>query len=714
MDKGAISLDAPVTAVRAVSPARAEKLKRLNIYTVRDLLRSFPHRYIDLTNISTAAEAQIGQTVTVIGRLEGIRQRTPRPRMNIIEAALVDETGSIQGVWFRQPWIAKKLNEGDLCAFSGKVAFNYGMKQIVSPYMEVLSSADGASMQLGMIPVHAATEAISTSWMRRFVANALEQVGDVSDPLPATLRCKYHLMGRKAALNAIHFPKTAAQQQQARRRLGYEEALCLQLEMMLQHQKEVACGEPMVHEMGECFAALRAALPFTLTAEQEQAVDEIAADMQAPVCMNRMLLGDVGCGKTIVAAHALALVADSEAQAAMMAPTEVLARQYEEKLGSLLRSCGIACATLTGSTPPEDRQQILAAAADGSLHVLFGTHALIEPDVVFKNLTLVVIDEQHRFGVNQRSALRAKGQAVDFLTMTATPIPRTLALTLYGDLETTYIKQRPANRPPVKTQVISRDERWKAYDAIRQAVAAEQQAYIICPLVGLTREQRAKAETDGSMAQALRGGADVANLKAAADEAEFLSRKVLTGMNIGLLTGKMSSAEKKQAMADFSAGNTDVLVATTVVEVGVDVPNATVMMIEDAERFGLSQLHQLRGRVGRGSVAGQVFLVADPKEDDVELQQRMNAIATITDGFELSAADLSARREGDVLGNRQHGASILRLVNVIEDAALIQAAHNDAKELIAASPVLDDAEYAALRAEVAIMFKNEVDGEEPK
>ena len=723
-------LDAAVTEVRAVSPARAKLLATMGIETVGDLLTTYPNRHIDLTRTETCASATVGQTATVVGTVWEVRAKQPRPRLDILEVTLTDDTGALLGVWFRQPWMARRFEKGARIALSGKVTFDYGMKRMNSPFVEFLGGP-GDAPTARFVPVHPATEKLSATWMRRFIANALELAADIPDPLPPDLRLRRELVSKKAALRRIHFPTTREELEEARRRLAYEELLTLQLELLSRRAAETSDAPPTAHVRGPRTAALERALPFELTCGQRSAVADITADMTAPAHMNRMLLGDVGSGKTVVAALAIALAADTPyppanspdlayktspgvtdaapsadtsefayktssgaaadapaagsalcCQSALMAPTEVLAQQHAKSLGPLFDAAGVTWGLLTSSTPRSERSRLLAGAADGSVHVLIGTHALIEDDVVFAHLTLAVIDEQHRFGVAQRAALRAKGPGADLLVMTATPIPRTLALAYYGDLDTSYIRERPAGRPDPVTKVISRDERSVAYDAVRRAVSEGHQAYIICPLVGLTREQRAKRAEDGTLEVALRGGEDISDAKAAASEAEFLAAKVFPGMSVGLLTGHMAASEKQESMARFADGRTDVLVATTVVEVGVDVPNATVMLVEDAERFGLSQLHQLRGRISRSEVAGQFFCVADPAADDDELRARMQAIESTADGFELAEADLIARREGDVLGMRQHGASVLKLANVVDDAPLVQAAHADAQELL--------------------------------
>ncbi len=698
-------LDRGAGKVRAVSPVRAKNLSKMGIVTVRDLLENYPRRYIDLSNVETAVRASIGQFVTVVGTVDEITEKQPRKRLHILEVSIFDGTGVIIATWFRQPWMTAKFERGMRVAFSGKVSFEYGFKRMSNPYVAFLGEPGQPQARLAqMIAVHPTTEGISTTWMRRFVANALEQTADMTDALPVDLRIKHGLIGKKAALRQIHFPEDRTQMLQARKRLAYEEVLRLQLEMMRLRRAETLDAAPIVHVPGARMESLRARLPYTLTEEQECAVADIVGDMCAPRCMNRMLLGDVGTGKTIVAAFGLALAADSGCQAAMMAPTEVLARQYAGKLGPLFDAAGISWGTLTGSTAPEERERLLAGAQDGSLQVLFGTHALIEPTVSFARLSLVVIDEQHRFGVNQRAALRMKGPGCDLLVMTATPIPRTLALTLYGDLDTSYIRTRPGNVTPTRTELVSRDARGRAYEAIKGALAQGRQAYVICPLVGLSRERRAERVEDGSLFASLASGSDISDPKAAEEEATRLQREVFTGYTVGLLTGRMSAVEKQQVMDAFNAGKIDVLVATTVVEVGVDVPNATMMLIEDAERFGLSQLHQLRGRVGRGEHPGTVFLVADPGKDDVETRARMDAFVSTTDGFELAEADLRTRHEGDVLGSRQHGAETLKLVNVIDDAKLIACAHADALEILESDPDLCAPEHVALAADIERVF----------
>jgi ATP-dependent DNA helicase RecG len=459
---------------------------------------------------------------------------------------------------------------------------------------------------------------------------------------------------------------------------------------------------------GAMLAQLTSVLPFTLTDDQSTAVSEILADLARPVAMNRLLMGDVGSGKTIVAFHALVAAADSGVQSAMMAPTEVLAVQYATQLGPYLDRLGILWALLTSATSASERREKLNALASGTLQVLFGTHALIEPDIHFANLALVVIDEQHRFGVHQRDALREKGSGVHYLTMTATPIPRSQALAIYGDLDLSLIRSRPRSDVKITTKLLDRNQIGLAYDALRLAVSRGEQGFIVCPLIG---DNQKPPESNGSADDEALEPELISefyygdeNLAAAKREYEYLSRQVFPAHRVALLTSKLSAAEKRSVMQDFWAGRIDILVSTTVIEVGIDVPNATVMIIMDAERFGLSQLHQLRGRVGRGDREGLAFLISASVSE--QALQRLSLLEQSTDGFELAEADLRMRNEGDVLGIRQHGAGRLQLVHVIRDQAMIEVAHREAKELLQQDPTLSSPEHAILAFELQLRWKD--------
>lgn len=672
--------DGPVTAVRFVDPTRAEALGRLGIATVGDLLRHYPNRWLDLRTSAPLARLPLGQEATAVGTVHEVVVKRPRPRLSITEVAITDETGVLVGVWFNQPYLAQRFRPGDRVAFAGVVQMEFGLRQMRSPFVERLGSADDATWLGRILPVHPATEGLSSNWIRRLVAEALDEFGDVPDPLPAGIRVSRGLVPLGAALRDIHFPPDMAARDAARRRLAYEELLMLQLGMASRRHALVEDRKGFAHVVdGGSEARARAALTFSLTGDQEQALREILTDMSSARPMNRMLLGDVGTGKTAVAALALAAAADSRTQAAMMAPTEVLARQYAGAVGPLLDAAGISWRLLTGSTTASERREIVAGLASGELQVAFGTHALLTEAVEFAALTLAIVDEQHRFGVTQRLALRGKGTAVDLLVMTATPIPRSLALTVYGDLDTSYLREHPraGARQRVVTRLVPRSGRDEAYDVVRAAVRAGRQAYIVCALVDDSEATEAKA---------------------AVREADRLRTRVFRDLRVGLLTGQMRPADKTSAMEDFRAGRVDVLVATTVIEVGVDVPNATVMIVEDAERFGLAQLHQLRGRVGRGGHGGEVLLFADPKTADA--RARMDAFVRTTDGFELAERDLLLRGEGQLLGERQHGLAELRLASIARDIELIAEAREDAQGIVSRDPLLTDARDALLLEEM--------------
>ncbi|MDO9557019.1 MAG: ATP-dependent DNA helicase RecG [Coriobacteriia bacterium] len=674
----------PVTEVRFVDDRKAEALARLDIHTVEDLVRHYPFRYLDLTTTATMVQARPGTEATIVGTVHDIKVKHPRPRLTITEIALVDSTGAVIGVWFNQPYIAQRFRVGERLAFAGRVEIDYGLKQMRTPFVERLDDENGPDTLGRILPVHRTTEGLSTNWMRRLVSEALTLGGDVADPLPVSLRREHGLMSLRHALRAIHFPVDADDADQARRRLAYEELLTMQLGLQLRRHREVGERPGHAHRTdGTALSRFAEILPFDLTGDQRAAVAEIASDMAAPIPMNRMLLGDVGSGKTAVAAAALAIAADSKTQAAMMAPTEVLATQYAGKVGPLLDELGISWRLLTGSTPVAERRSVLSDLADGSATIALGTHALFQDDVAFSRLSLVIVDEQHRFGVTQRLALRAKGEAADLLVMTATPIPRSLALTVYGDLDTSYLRERPGGRGPehVVTEVIARSGRAKAYDRVKAAVKQGHQAYVVCALV------------DES---------DAAQAKAATSEARRLQERVFPGLKVGLLTGQMRSSEKNAVMQRFRDGSVDVLVATTVIEVGVDVPNATLMIVEDAERFGLAQLHQLRGRVGRGQHAGEVLLFADARSD--EGKRRMQVIVSTNDGFALAEEDLRLRGEGDLFGQRQSGLPALRLASVINDIDLIALSRIDAVSLVSDDPHLVALEHALLGWEVSLAF----------
>ena len=722
-----LQLDAPVTTIPGVSSGRAAALSRLGATTIRELLSRYPRRYLDMSKITTIGSAAIGENATIAATVHEAVLKRPKPKFDLVEVTLTDGTGTLICTFFKQPWLVKTLAPGMRVSVAGKVEFNYGFLRMTMPFLDKIDGDNVEEVTGQVIPVHAASEKVPVGQMRRIVRAALTQLGRVYDPLPASLRSKYRLMPRAEALRAIHFPTNMAEQAQARRRLAYEELFSLEVHLMQKELASIGGKKACEHRTnGPCKQAFLSNLSFALTEDQQHAVEDISARMAAPKRMRHMLLGDVGTGKTIVAAIALCMAADSDSQALMMGPTEVLVDQYANGLGPQLEAAGITWAKLTGSTPSADRATILEGLASGSIQICFGTHALLTNDVVCAKCSLVVIDEEQRFGVDQRDALISKGLAPDILEMTATPIPRTLALALYGSMTQSYLKSVPFKRPPRTTKVFNFRERGKAYDIALDACARGEQVYIVCPLVSSSSQnERATRKQDepkpSSKTRFGWSGAsgidddpvyidsledfDGADSKAAEAQAKFLQSKTFSAYRVGLLHGRMKADAKRATMERFRSGEIDVLVSTTVIEVGVDVPNATVMIVEDADKFGLSQLHQLRGRVGRGSKPGHMCLIA--ATSDASACERLAAMERTEDGFELAECDLSLRREGDILGNRQSGASVLKLVNVIRDGAIIEAAHADAREFLEAQANKNAAETRIVLREIDAIFASE-------
>lgn len=708
-----LAYEAPVTSVKQISATRARALKAMGIETTRDLLAAYPRRYVDMSQVVSIEQATIGNQCTLSGTIYEVKQKHPRPRLTLVEITLVDSTGTLIITCFNQPWLKNSLKPSMELSVSGKVEFSYGFKRMTNPLVVVLEPGEQA--QGIVLPFHPASSRLSRPIMRRLVASALDQVRGLYDPLPLVLRTRYRLYSRYQALRGVHQPFSIDDAEQARRRLRYEELFFLEWELIEQERQRASQQTPFSHTVdGSYVQAFREHLPFELTPDQEAAVSDILNRMAQNRALNHLLLGDVGTGKTIVAGFALAAVADSGMQACMMGPTEVLVRQYAVSLGVLLDAAGITWAIITGSSSADQRQMVQEGCADGSIQVLFGTHALLEDAIQFACCSLVCIDEQQRFGVDQRKRLIEKAPGADVLSMTATPIPRSLALACYGGLSLSYLKGAPALQGGRTTKVCHFSEEGIAYDALRAALARGEQAYVICPLIGVDlaaeeepHDEPAEGESRIEYAAIEWGlehdalGTDQ-SLSAASLHAKVLQEQVVPASRVGLLHGRMPSEEKDAIMQQFRAGEVDVLVSTTVVEVGVDVANATVMIIEDADRFGLAQLHQLRGRVGRGSKPGQVFLVSRSKAPSA--LERLAMMEATEDGFTLSEYDLASRREGDIFGERQHGISSLRLVNVIRDKALIEAAYADARACFEGD-LATEKEQAAIRQEAALIRK---------
>ena len=699
------ALQEDISRLKYVSGTREEALRRLGIERVRDLLLHIPSRYLDFSRAYSIEGAPIGEVCTIVGTVDSVSNKpTSKRGMTVTEVFLIDETGVLKVAFFKQPWLVREFTRGDRLAVIGKVEFAYGFKQMASPHHEKLDAHGGGG---GILPVHRVCEGISQAWFRRISSVALEGAGVFCDPVPAALRARRGLMSLSRALRAIHFPRLLAEVPLARRRLAYDELMYLQLALRLRNDGNLLGVRAFGHRAGMHVDALRSALPFSLSGEQEAAVQDILADMTDPNrIMNRLLLGDVGTGKTAVACVALACVADSDSQACVMAPTGVLARQYAVKSGPLLERAGITWALLTGSTPPEERAGILRRIASGDIHVVFGTHAVLNDEVRFNRLTLVVIDEQHRFGVGQRNVLRSKGPGADLLVMTATPIPRTLALSVYGDLDTSIIRNRPVPGAGVATRVLESASRDIAYGAIREAVSQGRQAYVICPMVSPQDSPEHLEDVPGLDIDERGRARQAVTLHDVESEVENV-RRLMPGVRVEALHGKMPAKMKDRTIDEFRTGAIDVLVSTTVVEVGVDVPNATVMLIENGERFGLATLHQLRGRVGRGELPGVCHVVTEVRAKrgaKSPAWDRLQALAKTDDGFELAEKDLRLRHEGEILGLRQHGGISLRFVDLDSDVDLIEAAHEDAEEVLRYSRDLTACATMPMRHEVIARY----------
>ena len=680
-------LQAPITSLRGAGPRLAEAAAGIGLETLGDLLWHLPHGYRDRTAIREVADLRIGEEATVLVAVKSARVRPTRRRgLRIVEASVADATGPMQAVWFNQAWLAEKLRPGTRVLMHGRndrSGFRVEAYEIATP--------DGETRGLhttGIVPVHPATDRLKPARLREWAHQASAFAPDVIEPLPAAVRARLGLPGAADAIGAIHFPERRQDADAARRRLAFEE--------LFLHQAALASrrGRRQSERPGIRLAARSElvgrwldSLPFEPTAAQRAAFDEIDADLSSERPMQRLLMGEVGTGKTVIALFAMLRAVESGQQAALMAPTETLAEQHAATLGTLLGDGTVPFTLLTSATPAARRREALGRLASGELSLVVGTHALIEPDVAFARLAVCVVDEQHRFGVRQRAALDRKGPngaAPHVLHMTATPIPRTLSLTAYGDLDTTILRELPAGRKPVKTFLVGEERRAGAYEFIRERLREGRQAYVVCPLVE---------------------GSDKLEAKAAAAEAERLRAGEFAGFEVELLHGQMTAAAKARAMEAFASGAADVLVATSVIEVGIDVANATVMLVEGAERFGLSQLHQLRGRVGRGEHESHCILFADAGSELA--RRRMEAIEAEGDGFKLAEVDLTLRGEGEILGTRQSGLPSFRAAVLPDDHELLAAARRELLALLREYGSLETPELGPLMDAVRLRFGDE-------
>ena len=676
-------LATPAVYVRNVGPQRAELLARLGIHTARDLLFCFPRDYQDLSDLRTINELNADKVQTVRGRVEEIDGYTTREGRSMVGVLIQNQGEYLRAMWFGQPFMRDKFKVGQQVQFSATPRLRGGRWEMAHPRVTWLDD-DEKEPDTKLLAVYSLTEGLSQYHMRRMVSAAVADFGHVPEEVfSESLLREFQLLPLAEALPAIHAPRDAEQLAQSHRRFVFQELFVLQLAISARRfQQQVGFRAPELPATAQIDARIKRLFPFELTTDQQQAIAEVAADMALDRPMNRLLQGDVGSGKTAVALYAMLLCVAHGYQSALMAPTEILARQHARTLQSLLEASRVRHRLLVGGLPEAERNQTLGGLAAGTIDLVIGTHAIVQDAVEFTKLGLVVIDEQHKFGVRQRAALRRGDTAPHYLVMTATPIPRTVSMTLFGDLDVSVLREMPPGRQPVQTYLVEPDQRGRWWDFVRSKLREGRQAFVVVPLV-----EESEHVSAASVSQAY----------------ERLTNGVLSEFRVGLVHGRMTPTEKEQAMAEFRDQKTQVLVSTTVIEVGVDVPNASVMVIASPERFGLAQLHQIRGRVGRGAHPGYcgVMLTIDMAEP---VRERLKAFAATTDGFELAELDFQMRGPGDLFGTQQHGLPPLRIADLQRDREVLEEARAEAQRLYKLDPGLRQPENARLRRQMITRY----------
>ena len=666
-------LNTDVRHIKGIGEQRAKALGKLGITTLRDLISWFPRRYDDRTQAKKISELVPGEAACVAAMIASEPKMSHiRKGMDLVKVRAVDDTGVLDVTFFNQTWLKNSLRQGETYIFYGKAEGNLLRRTMASPIVE----PEGRREFTGrIVPIYPLTAGVSQLILSRSIRQGLDACADIlPDVLPDSVRREHHLCRIEYAYENIHFPESPEALDLARRRLAFEELFLFTIGLQRLRSRRETVHVPPCHDVD--MEAFYDSLPFTLTDAQRRCVEEALADMRSGAPMNRLCQGDVGSGKTMVAAACVYFCVKNGRQAALMAPTEILAKQHYAGLAPLLEGLGIRCDLLTGSTPAKTKRSIAEQLAAGEIDFAIGTHALITEGIAYRDLGLVVTDEQHRFGVAQRAALAAKGEHPHTLVMSATPIPRTLALILYGDLEVSVIDQLPPGRQPVETYAVPGSYHQRVYNFIRKLAAEGRQTYIVCPMVSENDELPDER-------------------KAVTEYAKKLQNEVFPDLKVAFVHGKMKAKEKDAVMTAFAAHETDILVSTTVIEVGVDVPNAAVMVIENAERFGLSQLHQLRGRVGRGKHQSYCILISDNQNE--ETKQRLKVMAKTTDGFKIAEEDLRLRGPGDFFGQRQHGLPGLKIADIGCDTQLLKEAQQAAEDLLARDPELNSCPAAAER-----------------
>jgi len=658
-----MNLKTPIGEVAGVGESHRELLAGLGIETIEDLLWYLPRRWDDYSKIVPIREAKPGETFSIRGVVKQIANRRVKNGMYLTEAIVADNTGLIKAVWFNQPFLTKTLHLDDEIFLAGQIEFSFGSIQMTSPSYELVKDdiEEGPTHVGRIVPIYPETAGITSKWLRTKIKPLMKYMYSIKDYLPETIKREEELIDLPAAIRQLHFPENSLQLKKAMERLDFDEMFLLQVTVLNARQnlaKEQAITVPYDETLIKKFIQ---SLPYELTTAQKKAAWDIIQDVAKNEPMNRLLQGDVGSGKTVVAAMAMADVAASGSQVALLCPTEILAKQHFAKISQLLKSVDIECGLLTGSMAKVEREALLGGIREGEIKVIIGTHAILEHDVEFWRLALAIVDEQHRFGVDQRAALKKESLSTKtlphFLSMTATPIPRTLSLTLYGDLDLSIIYEMPKGRQKVVTRIVPDEKREDSYGFIRKEIEAGRQAFVVCPLVEEKEDER----------------------KSVMAEYEKLAHKIFLDLAVGYVHGQMPIADKDLAMSKFVSGETKILVSSSVIEVGVDVPNATIMIIEDAERFGLAQLHQFRGRVGRGLHQSYCLLSTSSKAE-VALK-RLNALVHTDDGFKLADTDLEIRGPGEFIGSRQHGLPDIKMKNLM-NLELISRCREAAKRFL--------------------------------
>ncbi len=681
-------LATPVQFLKGVGPDRAKLLERIGLRTAADVLFNFPRDYQDLTDLRTIDKLEENLLQSVRGSVEEVDIRNTGMGRSIVGVLVREGPRYLRAIWFNMPFMADKFRRGQEVLLSGKSRLKGGRWEMGHPRVQWIDSEDAEQTAGSLLPVYSLTDGLKQAAMRNVARQTIDAYVElVDESFPEAYLAAHKLSPIAQAVREIHFPTSKENLQAARRRFIYQEMLILQLGMALRRNvQETRKQAPPLETSAKIDARITRLFPFELTAGQRQAIDEIIADMARQIPMNRLLQGDVGCGKTVVAVYAMLLAVAHGSQAALMAPTEVLARQHLRTLTKFLEKSRVRIALLSGSLATREREETQRKLATGEIDLLIGTQAIVYGEAQFKKLGLVVIDEQHRFGVRQRATLKQAAADPHYLVMTATPIPRTVAMTLYGDLDVSIIAESPPGRQPVHTYLAEPENRENWWDFYRRHLREGRQGYVIVPLIEESEH------------------VDTANLEATFEE---LAHGELDAFRLGLVHGRMDAEEKDAALNEFAAGHTQVLVATSVVEVGIDVPNATLMTILGADRFGLAQLHQMRGRVCRGKFPGYCCLLADDPTD--EAQERLNALVQTTDGFKLAEIDFQLRGPGDLLGTRQHGLPPFRVADLVRDSAVVAEAREDARVLIDADPGLAKPDHARLRRLVISRYGKALD-----